>query len=172
MTPPPRLVHGLLLAICAAAATGAARAEPAGTPIDHPLFDANHCLSEIRPSREASAVEFHWGCPERNLVTISCVFDRTGYLGLGPEYARPGWHCNHPLPVLDDENGRRISDVAVSEPRGRPVWAACAVADLGDFAARDKPYHATPCYRAMIQIATAVNRTGRDPRAVAAEVLP
>ena len=167
-----RYLSALLFAACAAVAAPSVRAGPAGTPIAHVLFDANHCLTDIRPSRADGAVEFHWGCAGTNLVTISCVFDRTGYLGLGPGFARPGWHCNHPLPVLDDASGRRISDVAVSDPRGRPVWAACAVADLGDFAARDKPYHATPCYRAMIQIATAVNRTGRNPRAMAAEVLP
>ncbi len=150
----------------------AAVAEPAGAPIDHALFDANHCLTDIRPSREESAVEFHWGCAEKKLITISCVFDRTGYLGLGPGFARPGWHCNHPLPVLADEDGRRISDVAVGDPQGRSVWAACAVADLGDFAARAKPYHETACYRAMIRIKTAVNRDGRDPAAAAAEILP
>jgi hypothetical protein len=119
-----------LLAVCAAVTTATARAEPAGTPIDHPLFDANHCLTDIQPSREESAVEFHWGCAEKKLITISCVFDRTGYLGLGPRFARPGWHCNHPLPVLEDENGHRISDVAIGDPHGRSVWAACAVADL------------------------------------------
>ncbi len=167
-----RYLAAAVLAACAAPAAPGARAGPAGTPIAHPLFDANHCLTDIRPSRTESAVEFHWGCAGKNLVTISCVFDRTGYLGLGPEYARPGWHCNHPLPVLEDEAGRRISDVAASDPQGPPVWAACTVPDLGDFATREKPYHATPCYRALIEIAATVNRTGRDPRAVAAEVLP
>jgi hypothetical protein len=170
--PLPRFLPSLLLAVCAAATTAAARAEPAGTPIDHPLFDANHCLTDIQPSREESAVEFHWGCAEKKLITISCVFDHTGYLGLGPRFARPGWHCNHPLPVQEDENGHRISDVAIGDPHGRSVWAACAVADLGDFAARVKPYHGTACYRAMIRIGRAVNRAGRDPDAVGAEILP
>ena len=170
--PLPRFLPSLLLAVCAAATTAAARAEPAGTPIDHPLFDANHCLTDIQPSREESAVEFHWGCAEKKLITISCVRDRTGYLGLGPRFARPGWHCNHPLPVLADETGRRISDVAISDPGGPAVWAACAVADLGEFASRPKPYHRTECYRAMIAIGKAVNGTGRHPDAVAGELLP
>ncbi|UCH74634.1 MAG: hypothetical protein JSU82_01905 [Rhodospirillales bacterium] len=162
----------LIVVLFVAGPTASALAEPAGAPIDHALFDANHCLTEIRASVEESAVEFHWGCPETELITISCVFDRTGYLGLGPDFARPGWHCNHPLPVLEDEDGRRISDIAVGDPHGRSVWAACAVAELGDFAARAKPYHGTACYRAMIAIKTAVNRDGRDPAAVAADILP
>ncbi len=141
-------------------------------PIDHEFFDANHCLTAIRPARGESAVEFHWGCRESKLVTLSCVFDRTGYLGLGPRFARPGWHCNHPLPVLADETGRRISDVAVGNPDGPAVWAACAVANFGDFASRPKPYHRTRCHGAMIAITGAVNRSGRDPHAVAAEILP
>ncbi len=161
-----------LLALSGAAITPATGAEPAGTAIDHALFDANHCLTDIRPSREESAVEFHWGCAGIKLITISCVLDRTGYLGLGPRFARPGWHCNHPLPVLADETGRRISDVAISDPGGPAVWAACAVADLGEFASRPKPYHRTACYRAMIAIGKAVNGTGRDPQAVAEELLP
>ena len=72
--------------------------------------------------------------------------------------------------VLLDEAGRRISDVAASDPQGLPVWAACAVADLGDFEARVKPYHGTPCYLAMTRIGGIVNRTGRNPRVVAAEM--
>ena len=52
------------------------------------------------------------------------------------------------------------------------MWAACAVADLGDFASRVKPYHGTPCYRALIAIGKAVNGTGRHPQAVADELLP
>ncbi len=172
LIPLPRSLNSLLLAVCAAAIISTARAEPNGTPIDHPLFDANPCLTDIQPSGEESAVEFHWGCAEKKLITISCVFDRTGYLGLGLSFARPGWHCNHPLPVLEDERGDRISDVAIGDPHGRSVWAACVVVDLGDFAARVKPYHGTACYRAMIKIKRAVNRTGRDPSAVAAEILP
>ena len=149
-----------------------ALAEPAGTPIVHALFDANQCLIDIAPSTNDDGIAFRWGCPSRNLITVSCVFDRTGYLGLGSRFARPGWHCNRPLPVLPDEDGNRVSDVAVSDPQGAPVWAACAVADLGDFSARTKPYHGTACYRALIRISDTVNRTGRDPRGVAAEVLP
>ena len=167
-----RCLAGLLLAFSGAAMTPATGAEPAGTAIDHAFFDANHCLTAIRPARRERAVEFHWGCAKRRLITISCVLDRSGYLGLGPRFARPGWHCNHPLPVLADETGRRISDVAVGDPDGPAVWAACAVADLGDFASRPKPYHKTPCYRAMIAIGKAVNDTGRDPRMVADELLP
>ena len=162
---------GLLLAV-GASAIPAAGAEPAGAPIGLKLFDANHCLIDIRPSREERAVEFRWGCADSRLITISCVFDRTGYPGLGARFTRPGWHCNHPLPVLEDETGQRISDVAVGDPLGRSVWAACVVADLGAFAARVKPYHGTACYRSMIAIGAEVNRTGRDPRAVAAEMLP
>ena len=161
-----------LLALSGAAITPATGAEPAGTAIDHALFDANHCLTDIRPSREESAVEFHWGCAGIKLITISCVLDRTGYLGLGPRFARPGWHCNHPLPVLADETGRRISDVAISDPGGPAVWAACAVADLGEYASRPKPYHRTECYRAMIAIGKTVNGTGRHPDAVADEIVP
>lgn len=170
----PGLGHlaGLSLALSVAAMTPASGAEPAGTPLDHGVFDANHCLTDIRPSPTDSAVEFHWGCKELKLITISCVFDRTGYQGLGPGFARPGWHCNHPLPVLFDESGRRISDVAVGDTAGPAVFAACAVADLGDFASRVKPYHGTPCYRAMIAIAKAVNGTGRHPAQVASEILP
>lgn len=168
----PRCLVGVTLTVCVAAVGTTARAETAGLPIDHPLFDANHCLIDIQPSREESGVAFRWGCPEKKLITLSCVFDRTGYLGLGPRFARPGWHCNHPLPVLPDEQGMRISDVAVSAPKGLPVWAACAVADLGDFVGRVKPYHGTACYRAMSRISGTVNRTGRNPRVVAAEIPP
>ncbi|MCH8095512.1 MAG: hypothetical protein IID53_00345 [Proteobacteria bacterium] len=172
MRPRSRCLAGLMIALSGAAMTPAAGAEPAGTAIDHALFDANHCLTGIRPSGEESAVEFHWGCAKMKLITISCVFDRAGYLGLGPRFARPGWHCNHPLPVLADETGRRISDVAVGDPGGPAVWAACAVADLGEFASRRKPYHRTACYRAMIAIGKAVNGTGRDPQMVADELPP
>jgi hypothetical protein len=35
-----------------------------------------------------------------------------------------------------------------------------------------KPYHGTACYRAMIKISRAVNRAGRNPDAVGAEILP
>ena len=168
----PRSLDRLLLAACSAAIVSAVRAEPSGTLINHPLFDANSCLTDIEPSRGGSVVEFHWGCAEREIITISCVFDRTGYLGLGPSFARPGWHCNYPLPVLEDEKGDRISDVAIGDPHGRSVWAACVVTDLGDFAARVKPYHGTACYRAMIKIERAVNRTGRHPSEVADEILP
>lgn len=168
----PLCLTGLTFTAFTIAVAAPARAEPAGLPIDNPLFDANHCLIDVQPSREENAVAFRWGCPEKKLITLSCVFDRTGYLGLGRRFARPGWHCNHPLPVFPDEKGMRISDVAVSDPQGLPVWAACAVADLGGFAARVKPYHGTRCYRAMIRISATVNRTGKDPRVVAAELPP
>ena len=148
------------------------RAEIAGAPLVHAPFDANDCLKAIRPSPMKSSVEFHWGCPKKKLLTLSCVFDRAGYQGLGPDFARPGWHCNHPLPVLADESGRRLSDVAVGDVLGHVVWAACAVTDLGDFAMRIKPYHSTACYRVMMRIKSVVNRTGRDPVAVAAEIIP
>jgi hypothetical protein len=119
-----------------------------------------------------SALEFHWGCPSKKLLTLSCVLDRTGYQGLGPDFARPGWHCNHPLPVRADETGRRLSDVAVGDVHGNAVWAACAIADLGSFGAPVKPYHSTTCYRVMLRIKNVVNRTGRAPAAVAAESIP
>jgi len=172
LIPLPRSQYSLVLAVCTAAIISTAVAEPSSTPIDHPLFDANPCLTDIQRLRQGSVVEFHWGCAEKKLITISCVFDRTGYLGLGPSFARPGWHCNYPLPVLEDEKGDRISDVAIGDPHGRSVWAACVVTDLGDFAARVKPYHGTACYRAMIKIERAVNRTGRHPSEVADEILP
>ena len=149
-----------------------AHAETVGAPLAHAPFDANDCLKAIRPSPAESSVEFHWGCPKKKLVTMSCIFDRAGYQGLGPDFARPGWHCNYPLPVLTDQNGRRVSDVAVGDVRGRAVWAACAVTDLGDFAVPSKPYHSSACYRLMMRIKSVVNRTGRDPAAVAAEVIP
>ena len=76
------------------------------------------------------------------------------------------------MPELVDENGRRISDVAVGDVHGRAVWAACAVSHLGDFSERVKPYHAGACYRAMRRIKAVVNRTGRDPAAVAVKVIP
>ena len=167
-----RCLAGLMIALSGAAITPATGAEHAGTALVHAFFDANHCLTAIRPSPADSAVEFHWGCAKMKLITISCVFDRAGYRGLGPRFARPGWHCNHPLPVLADGTGRRISDVAVGDPGGPAGWAACAVADLGDFASRRKPYHRTPCYRGMIAIGKAVNGTGRDPQMVADELPP
>ena len=157
MRPLSRSLFAVLLAACAAAAP-AAGAEPAAGPIVYAPFDANHCLTGIRPSREESAVEFHWGCAGKNLITISCVFDRTGYQGLGPGFARPGWHSNHPLPALADDDGRPRSDVAV--------------ADLGGFAVREKPFHRPACWRAMIRIKNTVNRTGRAPAAAAAESVP
>ncbi len=171
MRTPQKSLFGLLFAACAAAATLPARAEPSGTALAYPLFDANRCLTGLRTLHEEGTVEFIWGCAEKKIITISCVFDRAGYSGLGPRFARPGWHCNHPLPVLGDEKADRVSDVAVGDPRGRSVWAACAVPDLGEFAARVKPYHGTACYRAMIGIGAAVSRTGRHPAEVAAEFL-
>ena len=167
---PPRRAGGIVLAIFGACAGAAAWAEPAATPIDHPLFDANHCLTEIQRAAADGAVRFHWGCPKLKLITISCVYDGTGYLGLGRAFAQPGWHCNHPLPVLPDAQGLRVSDVAVGEPQGAPVWAACAVAELGEFSVREKPYHRSACYRALLRISRTVNRTGRSPREVAAEI--
>lgn len=163
-------IGAVALAIRAAAQSEEPRSN--GKPIAHALFDANGCLDAVRPVPWDSTIEFHWSCPAQELVTISCVFDRFGYHGLGPEFAEPGWHCNHPLPVLEDEEGARISDVAIGDTRGRYVWAACAVDGLGDFAERVKPYHGTACYRALIGIKRAVNREGRDPEAAAAEILP
>ncbi len=56
MRPRVRCLAGLMLALSGAAMTPATGAQPAGTPIDHAFFDANHCLTDIRPSREESAV--------------------------------------------------------------------------------------------------------------------
>lgn len=149
---------------------GGATTESRDAPLDHPLFDANHCLAGV--TRQAGSVEFHWGCPGKHLITIACVFDGAGYTGPGPGPARPGWHCNHPLPVLEDEHGRRISDVAVGDSGGRAVWAACVTAGLGRFADPVKPYHGTPCHRAMLGIKEAVNTGGQDPWAAAAGLPP
>ena len=164
--------RGLLAALALSAglappaAGGGARADPGDAPLDHPLFDANHCLAGV--TRLAGSVEFRWGCPAKHLITIACVFDGTGYPGPG----RPGWHCNHPLPVLEDEHGRRISDVAVGSTGGRAVWAACAVSGLGRFQDPVKPYHGSRCHRAMLGIKEAVNAGGRDPGRAAAEITP
>ena len=166
------MIAGAAIIAWAAATSVAAPAELEGKPIDHALFDANHCLIAVVPSPDDNGLAFRWGCPDKKLVTMSCVFDRTGYLGLGARFARAGWHCNRPLPALPDENGARVSDVAVSDPQGPPVWAACAVDDFGRFDERPKPYHGTDCYRAMIRMSDTVNRTGRDPHDVATEVLP
>ena len=168
----PHSARSLLaaVAVCAGlvppAAGGDGAAEIEDAPLHHPLFDANHCLDGV--TRQGRAVEFHWGCPGKHLITIACVFDIAGYPGSG----RPGWHCNHPLPVLEDEHGRRISDVAVGNPGGRAVWAACATAGLGRFADPVKPYHGTPCNRAMLGIKEAVNARGQDLWAAAAGLPP
>ena len=107
--------RGLLaaLAVCAGfaqpAAGGGGTTETGDAPLDYPVFDANHCLTGV--TRQAGSVELHWGCSGKHLITMACVFDGAGYPG--PGLGRAGWHCNHPLPVLEDEDGRRISDVAV-----------------------------------------------------------
>ncbi|HEX9808842.1 MAG TPA: hypothetical protein VGC25_04470 [Alphaproteobacteria bacterium] len=168
---PPVLSAVLFLVIAGAPAAGAAPRPPDGKPLAHPLFDANHCLEGIARRPVRGTVEFRWGCGEARMVTMSCVNDRAGYHGLGPGFARPGWHCNHPLPVMA-QGGARASDVAVGDVAGEAVWAACFVAEYGDFAAREKPYHATPCWRALRAIGEAVNRDGLSPVEAARGLAP
>ena len=155
---------------------GAASASGSGLtdaqPITHPLFDANHCLRRIERLVDKGTVVLHWNCGKDKLITMSCVYDRTGYGGLGPQFARPGWHCNYPLPVLADDRGERASDVAVGDVSGPASWAACFVASYGDFSSRHKPYHRTPCWRALRKIGRAVRRDGRSPAEVARDLLP
>lgn len=134
-----------------------------------PLFDANHCLQGVRLSSETETVEFLWACGESRLITMSCVFDLAGYRAFGSERPPPGWHCNRPLPVLKDGIGARISDVAVRSADRRVVWAACFVDDYGEPNVREKPYHDTACYRAMMTVQREVNETQRDPVKIAAE---
>ncbi|NIQ95112.1 MAG: hypothetical protein GWN87_13565, partial [Desulfuromonadales bacterium] len=86
-----------------------------------------------------------------------------GYHGLGPDFARPGWHCNYPLPVLIEDDGERASDVAVGDVRGAVFWAACRVESYGDVTKRIKPYHNAPCWKALRVISDTVRATGRDP---------
>ncbi len=141
-------------------------------PIIHPLFDANHCLRKIERLVGKGTVVLHWNCGKAKLITMSCVYDRTGFGGLGPRFARPGWHCNYPLPVLADERGERASDVAVGDVGGPAYWAACFVASYGEFASRAKPYHRTPCWQALREIGRAVRRDGRSPAEAARDLLP
>ena len=141
-------------------------------PITHPLFNANHCLRRIERLVDKGTVVLHWNCGEAKLITMSCVYDRTGYGGLGPRFARPGWHCNYPLPVLADDRGERASDVAVGDVTGPAYWAACFVASYGDFSSRRKPYHRTPCWRALREIGRTVGRGGRSPPEAARDLLP
>lgn len=164
--------YGAALAlILAGAGTSAAGPGRAGdAPLVHRLFDANHCLERIERSEMRGTVVFRWGCGAARMITMSCVHDPAGYHGLGPRFARPGWHCNYPLPVLEDSG--RASDVAVGDVSGPAVWAACFVAEYGDFAAREKPYHRTRCWRALRDVGRAVNRDGLDPAAVARGILP
>ena len=159
----------VLVMVSGAAWAGPGRAE--GGPITHRLFDANHCLDRIQRRAGKGTVVFYWKCPEAKMITMSCVMDRAGYPGLGPRFARPGWHCNYPLPVPGGPGEERAGDVAVGDVTGQAHWAACFVASYGDFAAREKPYHRTPCWRAMRDITQAVRRHGRDPAAVARELL-
>lgn len=160
------LVFGL--GSVSASASGPTGAEP----IPHPMFDANHCLTGIERSARTSTVVMRWGCGTARFISMSCVFDRSGYGGLGPKFAKPGWHCNYPLPVLAEDGGERASDLAVGDVSGAVYWAACFVASYGDFAARDKPYHRTPCWKALRDIGRAVKRSGRSPADVAGDLLP
>lgn len=141
-------------------------------PIPHRMFDANHCLKGIERSARTSTVVMRWGCGRAKFISMSCVFDRSGYGGLGPKFAKPGWHCNYPLPVLAEDGGKRASDLAVGDVSGAVYWAACFVASYGAFATRDKPYHRTPCWKALRDIGRAVKRSGRNPADVAGDLLP
>lgn len=155
---------------CGALALGASGFKEA-QPIVHRLFDANHCLQRIERSEPTRTVVMHWGCGAEKMISMTCVYDRLGYQGLGPEFARSGWHCNYPLPVLVDEWGSRASDVAVGDVGGPVYWAACFVSDYGAFDARVKPYHGSGCWKALRRIGEAVRRQRSSP-AEAVRTLP
>ena len=169
---PRAMALALVLIIGWGAAAAVASGPADGEPITHRLFDANHCLGNIQRRADKGTVEFHWKCGRAKMITMSCVMDRAGYQGLGPRFARPGWHCNYPLPIAVGPGEERAGDVAVGDVTGKAYWAACFVAGYGDFASREKPYHRTPCWRAMRDISRAVGQHGRDPTAVARELLP
>jgi len=138
-----------------------------GSEMDHPLFDANHCLERIQTTPSGDTVEFYWGCGEKKYLTMECVYDKAGYQDLRPDYSAAGWHCNWPLPTLRLDGVSRIADVAVRSAGDEVAWAACFVESYGDVNSPKKPYHDTACYRALLRIHTIVNQTQRDPREVA-----
>ncbi len=138
-----------------------------GSEMDHPLFDANHCLEQIQTPPAGDTIEFYWGCGEKKYLTMECVYDKAGYQDLGHPYSPAGWHCNWPLPTLKLDGVSRIADVAVRSAGDEVAWAACFVESYGDFNSPKKPYHDTACYRALQRIHTIVNQTQRDPRQVA-----
>ena len=166
------IAAALALGIGWGAASAAVSGPADGQPIVHRLFDANHCLGRIQRRADRGTVVFNWKCGKARLITMSCVMDRAGYQGLGRRFARPGWHCNYPLPVPIGPGAERAGDVAVGDVGGYAYWAACFVSSYGDFASRQKPYHRTPCWRAMRDIWQAVRRHGRNPAAVARDLLP
>jgi hypothetical protein len=142
-----------------------------GSEIDHPLFDANHCLERFQTTPSGDTVEFYWGCGETKYITMECVYDNAGYQDLGRQYLPGGWHCNWPLPALRLDGVSRIADVAVRSAGKEKAWAGCFVNSYGDFNSPKKPYHDTACYRALQRIHTIVNQTQRDPRKVAKDLL-
>ncbi len=174
-----RPVAAALLAAIVAPASGVAGADrpPGGggavirefVPVANRLFDANHCMERIVPSGDG--VAFHWGCGDRKLVSMECVYDAAGFRDLAPTFAPRGWHCNRPLPKIAIEGNGRIGDVAVRSVGDGVAWAACFVESYGDFATREKPYHGTACYRALMRLHEEVNRTQRNPGEVAREIL-
>ncbi len=176
-----RALRAMAMALVLGIGWGAALAEAPGVPgapgvedgepITHRLFDANHCLGRIQRRADRGTVEFHWKCATAKMITMACVFDGAGYPGLGQQFARPGWHCNYPLPIATGAGEERAGDVAVGDVTGKAYWAACFVASYGDFASREKPYHRTGCWRAMRDITRAVRQHRRDPALVARELL-
>jgi hypothetical protein len=139
--------------------------------IEHHLFNANHCMEKIRTTPSGDGVDFYWGCGDQKYITMECVVDRAGFRELGPQFSPPGWHCNWPLPVLKLDGINRIADVAVGSVGGEMAWGGCFVHSYGDFGSREKPYHQTACYRALVKIHRIVNQTRRNPNNVAKEVL-
>ena len=140
------------------------------TPIDNRLFDANHCLERITVSPLGDRIDFHWGCGDEKYITMECAIDRH-YQRPAPSQSSDGWHCNRPLPVLKLDGVNRIADVAVGSVGKKTAWAGCFIDSYGDFDAREKPYHKTACYRALVRIQRIVNQTQRDPNDIAKELL-
>jgi hypothetical protein len=138
----------------------------------HRLLDANGCLEGIIVSPAGNDVQFAWGCPKRQILTMECVFDLSGYGGFGKPGASAGWHCNRPLPLVALSGSRRISDVAVGRAGARMAWAACFIPDLAEQQAVDGHHRHTECYRLLLKIHQDVRRTGDDPRSALAEMLP
>ena len=140
-------------------------------PIGNRLFDANHCMEVAGIDPIGVRVVFYWGCGDRKIVSMECVYDGMGYRDIASALAPEGWHCNRPLPKIRLGGPHRVGDVAVRSVGGKATWAGCFVDSYGDFDSRENPYHGTACYRALLQIQTTVNRTQRSPSEVAKEIL-